>query len=380
MQQVADQLNQFAKAAVCHASEQHALRIDNQHIELVDRILDLERKTGNIEQRPAIRLCYGAWLGEWAVARVGGEWVGLFEPTPPRIVVNGVYCSPMDAVERRLNSDQAPTIQSLVEQWIAWSKLCSQDLQTTARNRSAWDARIGDERFVRTDGLPTERADALAAIDPWLVEEGSLEGRRILCLAAGGGMHGPLLAVAGADVTVVDFSARQLEIDRQLAKQYSLKLRTVETLIDDLSTLDDSSFDAIVQPVSTSYVRDIYRVYKEIARVLRSGGLYVGQHKQPASLQTDNRATKEGYVLRSFSEEGRAVPPLTEPSPYRESEMTEFIHTWEALVGGLCRSGFVIEDLQEPPRSDAWAPIGSPEHRARYVPPYMKIKARRISR
>ena len=34
MQQVAAQLNQFAKAAVCHASEQHALSIDNQHIEI----------------------------------------------------------------------------------------------------------------------------------------------------------------------------------------------------------------------------------------------------------------------------------------------------------------------------------------------------------
>ena len=66
--------------------------------------------------------------------------------------------------------------------------------------------RQNDQRFVRTDVLLDNREEAIAAIDPWLRQEGSLEGRRVLCLAAGGGTHGPLFALAGADVTVVDFS------------------------------------------------------------------------------------------------------------------------------------------------------------------------------
>jgi hypothetical protein len=49
-------------------------------------------------------------------------------------------------------------------------------------------------------------------------------------------------------------------------------------------------------------------------------------------------------------------------------------------VGGLCRSGFVIEDFQEPPRADAWAAVGTDQHRACYLPPYLKIKARRLDR
>ena len=58
----------------------------------------------------------------------------------------------------------------------------------------------------------------------------------------------------------------------------------------------------------------------------------------------------------------------------------EFLHTWSALVGGLCRAGFAIEDLVEPSRADEKAAVGEIGHRARYVPPYVRIKARRLAR
>lgn len=47
----------------------------------------------------------------------------------------------------------------------------------------------------------------------------TLEGLKILCLASGGGQQGPILAAAGADVTVVDISQKQLEQDIYVAKE-----------------------------------------------------------------------------------------------------------------------------------------------------------------
>ena len=38
-----------------------------------------------------------------------------------------------------------------------------------------------------------------------------LAGLRVLCLAAGGGWHGPLFASLGAEVTVVDISGEMIE-------------------------------------------------------------------------------------------------------------------------------------------------------------------------
>ncbi len=375
-----DWLRSLAQAAVCHAKEEHGWVLDHASLDMVDRILDVERSRGTAENLQALTLCYGAWLGQWAVSNIGGRWVGLSEPTPPRIAVNGVLTSPMDAVERRLTNDQSASMQSLVEQWPGWYDPTDLDDSIRTQNRSAWDARRMDPRFVRTDALPNNRDEALASIDPWLLGEGSIEGRRILCLAAGGGMHGPLLALAGANVTVVDFSDQQLTIDRQLANHYRLNIQTVNASIDDLAALASASFDAVVQPVSSCYVRELLKVYAEVARVLRPKGLYVAQHKQPTSLQATTLPSDKGYLVQSYADEGCELSPSNEKSSIRESEMTEFVHTWETLLGGLCRSGFVIEDFIEPPRSDAWAPLGSPEYRARFLPPYVKVKARRVAK
>src|SRR5258708_23879626 len=47
---------------------------------------------------------------------------------------------------------------------------------------------------------------------------------RILCLASGGGQQGPILAAAGAQVTVFDASAGQLAQDRYVAEREGLAL------------------------------------------------------------------------------------------------------------------------------------------------------------
>ena len=56
----------------------------------------------------------------------------------------------------------------------------------------------------------------------------------------------------------------------------------------------------------------------------------------------------------------------------------EFLHRWEQLIGLMCRSGFVIEDLVEPMHADPKAAPGEFAHRGQYIAPYVRIKARRI--
>src|SRR3954465_5336596 len=88
---------------------------------------------------------------------------------------------------------------------------------TTSHNRRAWDEMAAKgQRFTRA-AADDDFADPLATGDKvgWL--GGDIRGKRLLCLAAGGGKHGPLYAAAGAVVTVVDISPAQLELDRQVA-------------------------------------------------------------------------------------------------------------------------------------------------------------------
>ncbi|MEX2671773.1 MAG: class I SAM-dependent methyltransferase [Phycisphaeraceae bacterium] len=245
-------------------------------------------------------------------------------------------------------------------------------------NRRAWDDRArSGQRFTRpaTDDM---LADPIKAIDRRWLPDG-IEGKRILCLGAGGGRQAPVYAAAGAIVTVVDISPKQLELDREIAEQRGLAIRTLATSMDDLSELGNASFEIVINPVSTCYLPNLEKVYREVARVTQVDGIYISQHKQPASLQADTRRSARGYeLIEPYYRDGPL--PEVKGSLHREPGTLEFLHRWEQIVGWMCRAGFVIEDLSEPNHSDFAAKPGSFGDRSCYVPPYVRIKARRVER
>jgi SAM-dependent methyltransferase len=247
-------------------------------------------------------------------------------------------------------------------------------------NRRVWNDRARRQAGYIDTATDEDFRRPLAVADPcgWL--GGTVTGRRILCLAAGGGRHGPLLAAAGARVTVVDLSPAILEMDRDVARRRGLSLEIIEGAMDSIPIAGEARFDAVVQPVSTCYVSDVTAVYKEVARLLAGGGVYLSQHKQPASLQMDYDPATRGYRLTEPYYRQGPLPAATAGSLHREAGATEFLHRWEALLGGLCRSGFVIEDLMEPRHEDARSMPGSFGHRSHYAPPFVAFKARRVER
>ena len=96
-----------------------------------------------------------------------------------------------------------------------------------------------------------------------------LAGLDVLCLASGGGQQGPILAAAGANVTVFDNSPNQLAQDRTVADREGLAIETVQGDMADLSAFHDARFDLIFHPVSNVFAPDVKPVWKEAFRVLR---------------------------------------------------------------------------------------------------------------
>jgi SAM-dependent methyltransferase len=246
-------------------------------------------------------------------------------------------------------------------------------------NQRAWDERARrHDRHTRTI-LPRDLRDPLPILDPenWL--EGNVRGKKVLCLASGGGLQSAMFAAAGAIVTVVDLSGAMLDQDRAVAHENKLQVVTVQASMDDLSIFPAANFDVVLQPVSTCYVSDIAAVFREVARVLREGGLYISQHKQPASLQGETLPSPRGYMITEPAERSGPLPPVL-PCIHREADAIEYLHPWKLIIGGMCRAGFVIEDLVEPnPGANVLAEKGTWEHRCAFLPPYVKLKARRLS-
>ena len=167
-----------------------------------------------------------------------------------------------------------------------------------------------------------------------------------------------------------------LEVDRQVAAQHKLSLRTVETSMDELRPFRAEEFDLVIHPVSTCYLPSLSRLFPEIARVTRPGGLYISQHKTPTSLQAGVAPSARGYeLLEPYYRQG-PLPPVV-GSRHREEGTLEYLHRWEELIGGMCLVGFAIEGLVEPLHAQEGAAAGSFPHRSCYVAPYVRIKARR---
>jgi SAM-dependent methyltransferase len=243
-------------------------------------------------------------------------------------------------------------------------------------NRRAWDALVRQEQRFTRPARDEDFHDPLGAVDAsgWLGS--SIAGKRVLCLAAGGGRQSALYAAAGGQVTVVDISSEMLALDHQVAAERGLDLRCVQTSMDDLSMLTAASFDVVIHPVSTCYVADISAVYRQVARVTATGGTYISQHKTPSSLQAAIEPSPRGYELVEPYYRSGPLPGVV-GSPHREPGTLEFLHRWEEIIGAMCRAGFVIEDLIEPVHAKPDAEPGTFSHRSGYVAPYVRIKARR---
>jgi 2-polyprenyl-3-methyl-5-hydroxy-6-metoxy-1,4-benzoquinol methylase len=106
-------------------------------------------------------------------------------------------------------------------------------------------ARTGDWRIVLTPAKPVPAG--------WFPPLGGLN---VLCLAGGGGQQGPILAAAGANVTVFDNSPAQLAQDQLVAEREGIGIETVQGDMANLSVFNDGQFELIIDPVSNVFVPD----------------------------------------------------------------------------------------------------------------------------
>lgn len=241
------------------------------------------------------------------------------------------------------------------------------DPSTLAHNREAWDhqvaagnewtrpvgeetlaaARSGDWSVVLIDHKPTPRA--------WFPE--CLRDLEILGLASGGGQQGPVLAAAGARVTIFDNSPAQLGQDRGVSERFGLGLRTVQGDMADLSAFSDGSFDLVFHPVSNVFVPDVRPVWREAYRVLRPGGRLLAGFMNPAVYLFDNDAFERSgqrilrYAIPYADTNDLAADALA--ARRARKEPLEFGHSLAAQIGGQLEAGFHLVGFDEADRHDS---------------------------
>lgn len=182
----------------------------------------------------------------------------------------------------------------------------------------------------------------------WFPE--SIDGLHILCLASGGGQQGPILAAAGADVTVLGISMKQLEQDEMVAKREGLNLKTVHGDMSDLSMFEENYFDMVIHPVSNLFVKEIRPVWNEVSRVLRDKGILIAGFANPLLWIFDDEQERKGILDVKYSVPSSTLDHLSEEKIeeyINANETIEYAHTLEDQVQGQIDAGFVITGFYE---------------------------------
>jgi SAM-dependent methyltransferase len=254
----------------------------------------------------------------------------------------------------------------------------AQDFDAVAHNRAAWDREVdgGNEwtRPVGPDVIARARSGdwsvVLIGYEPvpraWFPAD--LRGAAVLCLASGGGQQGPVLAAAGAAVTVFDNSPRQLDRDAEVAAREGLVIRTVLGDMRDLSVFPDASFALVFHPVSNVFCPELAPVWREAFRVLQPGGVLLAGFMNPDVFIFDAAALESGdLVVRHPLPFSTLDLPGEERARYYGDGPVEFSHSLAEQIGGQLAAGFVLTDLAEAPHhADATA---------RYLPGYFATRA-----
>ena len=198
-----------------------------------------------------------------------------------------------------------------------------------------------------------------------------LNGLDALCLACGGGQQGPVLAAAGANVTVFDNSPRQLDQDRSVAEREGLSnLRTLEGDMRDLSMFADESFDFIFHPVSNLFIPDVRPVWREAFRVLRHGGTMLAGFMNPVFYLFDLEKADNGILeVRYKLPHADSDHPEIAEKLIAAGDALEHSHSLTDQLGGQTDVGFHIIGLYEDRHGDSAV--------SEYTPTYIATRAQK---
>lgn len=214
----------------------------------------------------------------------------------------------------------------VIDQWVEegweWGQPISHEVFERAKN--------GDWHVLLTPVKPVPK--------DWFCD---LKGAEVLGLASGGGQQMPIFTALGAKCTVLDYSEKQLQREKEVAERENYEINLVKADMTEPLPFADESFDLIFHPVSNCYIEDVFPVWKECYRVLKKGGILLAGLDNGINYAFDE---EEKMVVRKLP-----YNPLKDEQLYEESLQNnwgiQFSHTIEEQIGGQLRAGFILTDL-----------------------------------
>lgn len=185
-----------------------------------------------------------------------------------------------------------------------------------------------------------------ALLDPLMLQAcGAVKRLRILECGCGEGRFCRMLVARGAGYVLgLDLSGAMVEAAMD-AKSSREEYRIADA--QDLSFLEDETFDLAVSYLNQCDLPDLEANNREVFRVLRNGGGFIvaNFHPMRSAVGGWHRApdgSKQHVILDKYFDEGERHWTML------EKDLTNFHRTLSTYTGSFIDAGFIIERIMEP--------------------------------
>lgn len=220
-------------------------------------------------------------------------------------------------------------------------------------------------------------------------------GLRVLDLGCGEGYNTRKLADLGARLVGIDVSAAMVAAAQE---QEAAEPRGIEyhaTSASDLSLLDTASFDAVLSTMVMMDLADYGGAVREVARVLKPGGLFQFSITHPCTMARrwrwvrDSQGKREGMMVGNYfgleptppekqiDEWFYGAAPAPEKAKARRFRVPRFFRTLSEYFNTLVDAGFCVTRLTEPYADDAAVQHCADVADTRIVPYFLVLQCRR---
>lgn len=233
-----------------------------------------------------------------------------------------------------------------------YTRINARTWDTWAQNGCCWTVPVSHKTYVQAqDGHWDVLLTPCKAVPhDWFrpsLTAGRLDGVRLLGLASGGGQQMPVFAALGADVTILDYSDRQLESERQIAAREGYAIEIVQADMTRPLPFPDEHFDLIFHPVSNCYVEQVDPIWRECHRVLKPGGVLLSGLDNGFNFIVEDPTVRPMVIANRLPFNPLKMPEGRLEQMVANDDGVQFSHTLEEQIGGQLRAGLVLTDVYE---------------------------------
>ncbi len=180
---------------------------------------------------------------------------------------------------------------------------------------------------------------------------GNIKGKRLLDVGCGAAVHIKKYLSKGAVCYGMDISEAMIEMAKKNCPDVEFKVGSMKTL-----PYKNSFFDIVTASLSIDYIKNQIPVFKEIARVLKKGGLFYYSNESEFQMAKEKYEDDEFKIegVGSFLDKKQAKEiflgnawkeGLIEWDMLPEMKIKSYRYTYRTQLRNLCKAGFELVDF-----------------------------------